>query len=556
MSQNFDLSSAPQQSEEEDAQQPHNPPPAPQSFQPSTNRFTPPRIVSYGPQRANEGDAIQVEFSLANAEILSLLRIAFGAYIGSTRLIGDGSTELVTLTTTVPSWQLTQTADWSRVPIYLLACNPSEQQEVLDSWFVGYFSYGVSRKRSSVELRLDYESLMKRSRVNEPIPTDETAAAAAAVAYMVPPYSNYPSYYDLPHTHYMGQYPPQLPSTMQPQTPTPSADAPTRPREYYADPAVASAQMMSYPYRPPLGTDPAFSNYPGAETAASLGGLSAGLSQMSPHQPVLSHPPSVETIQRPATSSAYMMPPTSHSQPPPIQPSSSYMEPIAPATAHIPPTHTGTGATASTAEGYNPFAHVLNNPILSIENDLNDMVLNWTQEEIHNRRRLVRFWRRQEGNMITTSCAPIELPEDKREQPQDMAIVSCIYWEERNDYVITSVDCINLLEHLIGVRFTVEEKNRIRRNLEGFKPLTVSKQKESSAEFFKVIMGFPNPKPRNIEKDVKVFPWSKLAEALKKIIGKYTPSYSSTASVNVEAFSSGAPISGPSEEGSASGGNE
>jgi hypothetical protein len=34
-------------------------------------------------------------------------------------------------------------------------------------------------------------------------------------------------------------------------------------------------------------------------------------------------------------------------------------------------------------------------------------------------------------------------------------------------------------------------------------------------------MGFPNPKPRKIEKDVKVFPWRMLTTALKKIIGKY-----------------------------------
>jgi len=86
------------------------------------------------------------------------------------------------------------------------------------------------------------------------------------------------------------------------------------------------------------------------------------------------------------------------------------------------------------------------------------------------------------------------------------------------------------LEALVGVRFTVEEKNRIRRNLEGFRPLTVSKAKSDSEDFFKCIMGFPHPKPRNIEKDVKVFPWKILAHALKKIISKYSASYSSTAS--------------------------
>ena len=94
---------------------------------------------------------------------------------------------------------------------------------------------------------------------------------------------------------------------------------------------------------------------------------------------------------------------------------------------------------------------------------------------------------------------------------------------------VTSVDTILLLEALVAARFTVEEKNRIRRNLEGFKPDTVSKAKPETEEFFKVIMGFPNPKPRNIEKDVKVFPWKVLQIALQKIISKYSASYASTA---------------------------
>lgn len=86
---------------------------------------------------------------------------------------------------------------------------------------------------------------------------------------------------------------------------------------------------------------------------------------------------------------------------------------------------------------------------------------------------------------------------------------------------MTSVDTIYLLESLVANHFTVEEKNRIRRNLEGYRPMTVSKGKPDSENFFKIIMGFPSPKPRNIEKDVKVFPWKILAPALKKIVGKY-----------------------------------
>ncbi|KAF9377174.1 hypothetical protein CPB97_010371, partial [Podila verticillata] len=169
---------------------------------------------------------------------------------------------------------------------------------------------------------------------------------------------------------------------------------------------------------------------------------------------------------------------------------------------------------------------------LKCTGNMDDMAINWSGEEWESHRRLVQFWRRQDGNEIHCNFAPVSPAE---RQPNSI-VVSCIYWAEKNDCFLTSVDCIYLLESLIAVRFTVEEKNRIRRNLEGFRPITVSKCKPESAEFFKLIMSFPNPKPRNIEKDVKVFPWKVLPYALKKIIGKYTASYSSTASIQTDAF--------------------
>jgi len=136
-----------------------------------------------------------------------------------------------------------------------------------------------------------------------------------------------------------------------------------------------------------------------------------------------------------------------------------------------------------------------------------------------NRRRLVQFWRRQEGTTIHAAFRPVS--QQEYPQAQQSIIISCIFREDKNECFVTSVDAIYLLEALVGTRFTVEEKNRIRRNLEGFRPITVSKNKAGSEDFFKLIMGFPNPKPRNIEKDVKVFPWDILSSALKKIIGKY-----------------------------------
>ena len=70
---------------------------------------------------------------------------------------------------------------------------------------------------------------------------------------------------------------------------------------------------------------------------------------------------------------------------------------------------------------------------------------------------------------------------------------------------ITSFNTIYLLESLVTIRFTVEEKNCIKRNLKRFRPLTITEEKQESNNFFKYIIDFPDPKPRNIKKNIKVF---------------------------------------------------
>ncbi|CAJ2510566.1 Uu.00g095350.m01.CDS01 [Anthostomella pinea] len=131
----------------------------------------------------------------------------------------------------------------------------------------------------------------------------------------------------------------------------------------------------------------------------------------------------------------------------------------------------------------NPYAMYSAKANLKINGDLEAMASNWTQEEWENQRRIVMFNKKQQGSILSTSFKPVT----------------------KNECYVTSVDTILLLEQLVAspARFMVEEKNRIRRNLEGFRPLTVSKAKADSEEVFKIIMAFPNPKPRNIERDVK-----------------------------------------------------
>lgn len=163
---------------------------------------------------------------------------------------------------------------------------------------------------------------------------------------------------------------------------------------------------------------------------------------------------------------------------------------------------------------------------LELHGNIQDMAVGWSHDEWRSRRRLVQFWRKQEGTTIHAICKPI-LPE---EYIPNSVVVSCIFWDVTNECYITSVDVIYLLEALVASRFNVEEKNRIRRNLEGLKPKTISKIAKGGddklnkihEEFFKLVMSFPNPKPRHIEKDIKIFPWRVLASALNKIISKYS----------------------------------
>ncbi|KAL4074280.1 hypothetical protein J3A83DRAFT_4187756 [Scleroderma citrinum] len=156
--------------------------------------------------------------------------------------------------------------------------------------------------------------------------------------------------------------------------------------------------------------------------------------------------------------------------------------------------------------------------LLEILTPLDNFCYHWDESELQAGRRLVRFRRFQDRNNLMISAEHISQAEY---DPNDI-VVSCIYREETDSFCITSVDIIHLLQRLVDAEFEVDEKNRIRRNLEGLRPTTVSKTRPGFESFFQRIMDFPDPKPRKIEKDLKVFDWKLLPQALEKIISKYS----------------------------------
>ncbi|KAK5112277.1 hypothetical protein LTR62_004438 [Meristemomyces frigidus] len=261
-----------------------------------------------------------------------------------------------------------------------------------------------------------------------------------------------------------------------------------------------------YPYSAPLPASQQqhYYNSASAYTNASLQHMQSP-SWPSYHGGVqMARSPSAATMSAGGRSAHLLPSPAGMSNPPLVRTSTLSQPPSTP---------------ASSVTHFNPYIAYPSNAkaLLKLDGDLHSMVNEWSKEEWDCQRRLVQFRRSQVGSVITANFEPVT-PESRA--PNSIC-VSCIWWQEKNECYVTSVDTIQLLEALVAVRFTVEEKNRIRRNLEGFRPATVSKAKADSEEFFKLIMGFPSPKPRNIEKDVKVFPWRILATALKKIIGKY-----------------------------------
>ncbi|KAL8810559.1 MAG: hypothetical protein Q9200_002481 [Gallowayella weberi] len=156
---------------------------------------------------------------------------------------------------------------------------------------------------------------------------------------------------------------------------------------------------------------------------------------------------------------------------------------------------------------------------LEIHGKVDSMMDGWTPDECKAQRRLVHFWRSQRENTVFTSFAPW-VPEARVPKEQCR---SCIWWEERQDCFATSVDVIRLCEQLVarGGNVTTPEKNRIRRNVSNFAPITIHKDDPETQDFFALIMGYTNPKPKNIQKAIKVLPWRNIGPAMMKLVKKY-----------------------------------
>lgn len=168
------------------------------------------------------------------------------------------------------------------------------------------------------------------------------------------------------------------------------------------------------------------------------------------------------------------------------------------------------------------------------------MLENWSPLEVQQQRRLVLFDWSLTPDMVLEIRLQAITPDQYRSL---MPVVLCIFWEHKNACYITSHDVIFLLEQLSGSEgFDGKEKNRIRRNLQTLESLTIGKTTEDSKgsltgsgrnfikntldtdevnKAFDRMMRYSNPRPRRIEKDIKIYKWMLVEEALNRVLSKY-----------------------------------
>ena len=156
--------------------------------------------------------------------------------------------------------------------------------------------------------------------------------------------------------------------------------------------------------------------------------------------------------------------------------------------------------------------------VLDFEAEPADLGKNLSDDEKRRRRRLIKFFCERKENTIHISPTPIREDHPEEHKPPGV-IISCIWREDVRETCFTSCDLIRLLEYLVQDHFHADERSRVRRNVEHLRPITVSKTRMS--KLFSTIMNLPSPKPRNIEKDVKIFKWERLVESLNSAISKY-----------------------------------
>lgn len=153
---------------------------------------------------------------------------------------------------------------------------------------------------------------------------------------------------------------------------------------------------------------------------------------------------------------------------------------------------------------------------------LDEMTKDWSLEELNDSRRIVRCRKFLSGSYLDTSFRAVTADA----MLQDGFYISCIKRDDINCYYITQDDLYRLVEWLLTDTFShslsAEEKSQILHDLDDFNPLTVSRMKAETEDFFKLIMSLPHPQPSNFDIQIEVHRWETLLPTLETMMDKYS----------------------------------
>jgi hypothetical protein len=159
---------------------------------------------------------------------------------------------------------------------------------------------------------------------------------------------------------------------------------------------------------------------------------------------------------------------------------------------------------------------------LSVVGDLDLMVNGWKPSEEKAGRRLVRFSRKQFGSLVEL-CFASHLP-GKLYHEKTEIVISCISLPDHEGRWVTSFDIVKLAAYVLQIPLNTEMKNRARRNMASVECKTLLRvvaNEHSKTEAFTAIMQFDDPKPRSIEKSIKIYKWNVLKACLSKILQRF-----------------------------------
>lgn len=154
-------------------------------------------------------------------------------------------------------------------------------------------------------------------------------------------------------------------------------------------------------------------------------------------------------------------------------------------------------------------------------------VSSWTPKEVSQGRRLLRMTRHQCGPTTVLKLKSITQRDADANMDNTFNLLRLPFSDPRSsdvECVFTSVDfirCVQLIASPID-RLSISDKNRVRRQCDPFKPITLSKY---DARLMKLKELPCAGSPITIDKSVKIFKWEKFEHALKKVVGNFVSGF-------------------------------